>query len=148
MRGSAILTAQFDYYKTADGSGKIGDGGFKYKTAPHITLRSIAQNVALDPIFAKWEPVLDRRLNALNDALRDVDDNTRANLLSKLEAKRRKRPRRDYPITDADERRWKLPKDKWEHWEVPFDADEDYPAELRATALKSTARRGAKRCPR
>ena len=126
-----ILTAKFDYYKTADDSDTISDNGFEYKTVPHITLRSIAQNVALDPIFAKWEPALDDNLSALNDALRDVDENTRAALLAKLEAKRRKRPRRDYPITDADERRWHLPKDKWEHWEVPFDADEDYPAELR-----------------
>lgn len=126
-----LLTAKFDYYKTEDDSGRIGGNGFKYKTVPHITLRSIAQNVALDPIFAKWKPVLDDKLSALNDALRGVDDNTRASLLSKLDAKSRKRPRRDYPITDADERRWKLPKDKWEHWEVPFDADDDYPAELR-----------------
>ena len=125
-----ILTAKFDYYKSADDSDRISDNGFEYKTVPHITLRSIAQNVALDPIFAKWEPVLDDRLNALNAVLHDVDDNTRATLLAKLEAKRRKKPRRDYPITDADKRRWNLPKDKWKHWEVPFDADEDYPAEL------------------
>ena len=126
-----ILTAKFDYYKTGDGSGKIGNNGFEYKTVPHITLRSIAQNVALDPIFAKWEPVLDDRLAELNVTLGGVDNSARATLLAKLEAKRRKRPRRDYPITDADERRWNLPKDKWEHWEVPFDADDGYPAELR-----------------
>ena len=66
----------------------------------------------------------------MNTALRVVDDNIRTSLLSKLEAKRRKRPRRDYPITDSEERRWNLPKDKWEHWEVPFDVDEDYPPEL------------------
>ena len=125
-----ILTAKFDYYKTADDSDKLTENGFKYKTVPHITMGSIAQNVALDPIFAKWEPVLDERLNALNTALRVVDDNIRTSLLSKLEAKRRKRPRRDYPITDSEERRWNLPKDKWEHWEVPFDVDEDYPPEL------------------
>ncbi|MCY4578411.1 MAG: site-specific DNA-methyltransferase [Chloroflexi bacterium] len=126
-----ILTAKFDYYKTADDSDTISDNGFKYKTVPHITLRSIAQNVALDPIFTKWEPVLDDRLDALNAALGCVDDNTRVTLLAKLETKSRRRPRRDYPITDADERRWNLPKDKWEHWEVPFDADDDYPANLR-----------------
>ena len=32
--------------------------GFIYKTVPHITLKSIAQNVALDPIFAKHQPSL------------------------------------------------------------------------------------------
>ncbi|MXY21391.1 MAG: site-specific DNA-methyltransferase [Dehalococcoidia bacterium] len=122
-----ILTAKFDYYKTEDGSNTVGTDNFRYKTVPHITLGGIANNVALDPIFAKWEPILDEKLNGLNDALSLVDDELRTALLSKLEAKRRKRPRRDYPITEADERRWRLPKERWEHWEVPFDADPDYP---------------------
>ena len=122
-----ILTAKFDYYKTEDGSNTVGPENFKYKTVPHITLGGIANNVALDPIFAKWEPILDRKLTDLNKALAHVDDETRTALLSKLEAKRRKKPRRDYPITEADERRWNLPRDRWEHWEVPFDTDSDYP---------------------
>ena len=125
-----LLTARFDYYKTEDGSNTVAEESFKYKTVPHITLRSIANNVALDPIFAKWEPILDEKLAGLNDALRQVDADTRRNMLAKLEAKRKKKPRRDYPITEADERRWNLPKDRWEHWEVPFDADPDYPALL------------------
>ena len=125
-----ILTGRFDYYKTEDGSNTVGADNFKYKTVPHITLGGIAQNVALDPIFGKWEPILDQKLNSLNDALSLVDDELRTALLSKLEAKRRKRPRRDYPITEADERRWKLPRERWEYWEVPFDADPDYPTLL------------------
>ena len=125
-----LLTARFDYYKTADGSNTVGEESFKYKTVPHITLRSIAQNVALDPIFARWEPILDEKLAALNEALTQVDAGARRNLLAKLEAKRRKKPRRDYPITEADERRWKLPNDRWEHWEVPFDPDPDWPDAL------------------
>ena len=125
-----ILTARFDYYKTEDGSNTVGAGNFKYKTVPHITLGGIANNVALDPIFAKWEPILDEKLAELNEALALVDGETRTALLSKLEAKRRKRPRRDYTITEADERRWKLPRERWEHWEVPFDTDPEYPALL------------------
>ena len=125
-----ILTARFDYYKTADGSNTVGEESFKYKTVPHITLRSIAQNVALDPIFTRWEPILDEKLAALNDALGWVDDDTRSTLLAKLDAKRKRRGLENR-VTDADERRWKLPKDRWEHWEVPFDADPDYPALLK-----------------
>ena len=124
-----ILTAKFDYYKTADGSNSIDGGGFEYKTVPHVTLRSIAQNVALDPIFARWEPVLDDNLDALNDALAEVGDETRAKMLEKLDAKRRARGRNNR-VTDADERRWRLPKDRWEHWQVPFDADPDWPDAL------------------
>ena len=122
-----ILTARFDYYKTADGSNTVGADNFTYKTVPHITLGGIANNVALDSVFARWEPILDEKLAALNDALKQVDAETRRDMLVKLEAKRKKKPRRDHPITEADERRWKLPKDRWEHWEVPFDADPDYP---------------------
>ena len=122
-----ILTAKFDYYKTADGSDSIGGAGFDYKTVPHVTLRSIAQNVALDPIFAKWDPVLNERLAALNDALSEVTGETRTTLLAKLDAKR---GRRGSKVTDADERRWRLPKESWEHWQVPFDADPDWPDAL------------------
>ena len=122
-----ILTSKFDYYKTEDGSNTVGADNFRYMTVPHITLGGIANNVALDPIFAKWEPILDEKLDDLNDVLSHVDDELRTALLSKLEAKRRKKPRSKYPITDADERRWILPKDRWEHWEVPFDSDPDYP---------------------
>ena len=124
-----ILTAKFDYYKTADGSNSIGGGGFEYKTVPHVTLGSIAQNVALDPIFVSWEPVLDEKLAALNDALSEVGDDVRGVLLTKLDAKRRTRERGNR-VTDADERRWRLPKDRWEHWQVPFDADPDWPDAL------------------
>ena len=125
-----ILTAKFDYYKTADCSENINGGGFKYKTVPHVTLGGIAQNVALDPIFDKWEPMLDENLDALNAALSEVDDDTRAGLLAKLNAKRMKRGRENR-VTDADERRWNLPRGRWEHWEIPSDADPDYPAALR-----------------
>ena len=124
-----ILTARFDYYKTEDGSGNIGESGFKYKTVPHVTLGGIAQNVALDPIFTKCEPILDEKLDALNAALTRVSDDVRANLLTKLVSKQKNEGKR--AVTDADERRWNLPKDRWEHWEVPFDADPDYPAALR-----------------
>ena len=123
-----LLTAKFDYYETEGGDGAIG-GGFEYKTVPHITLRSIAQNSALDPIFAKWDAILDENLGALNAALSDVGDGVRSSLLAKLNAKRRLRGREN-AVTDADERRWNLPKDKWEHWQVPFDADPDYPPAL------------------
>ena len=132
-----LLTADFKYYETANGDGIISGecGGFEYKTVPHITLRSIAQNSALDPIFDKWDAVLDENLGALNAALSDVGDGARTSLLAKLNAKRRLRGREN-AVTDADERRWNLPKDKWEHWQVPFNADPDYPPAL-AEALNA-----------
>ena len=47
-----LLTANFNYYQLKNGLEGVSDG-FVNKTVPHITLKSIAQNTALDPIFAK-----------------------------------------------------------------------------------------------
>ena len=66
-------------------------GGFVNKTVPHITLRSIAQNTALDPIFAKYEPILKEKLETLNRALTEVTPEIRTELLSKLASKGAKR---------------------------------------------------------
>ena len=38
-------------------------------------------------------------------------------------------------MTEADRRRWSLPKEPWHEWQVPFDTDEDWPAALHS-ALK------------
>jgi len=104
--------------------------GFVYKTVPHITLKSIAQNTNLDPILAKHEPILEEKLAACNAALRLVSNELRAKLQSKLLAKQKAESKK--AITDADRRRWELPKtgEQWQHWQVPFDTDSDYPKEL------------------
>lgn len=121
-----LLTAKFDYYKLrptsaedvqrnpngpwlSDPPGEIqGTCTFDCKTVPHITLRSIAQNQALDPIFDKWEPILAEKLDALNAALAGtVTKELRQKLLLKLQMKQKNEGKR--AITDADERRWKLP---------------------------------------
>lgn len=125
-----LLTASFDFYETGNGSDVIGPSGFRVKTAPSIKLSDISQNMALDPIFARWDPIMDAKLEFANEALLATDGDTRAKLFAKLERKRTGRGR-ESRVTDADERRWKLPSGKWEHWEVPFDTDDDYPDELR-----------------
>ena len=84
-----LLTGTFDYYRINDESGGVA-GGFVNKTVPHITLRSIAQNTALDPIFAKYEPILAEKLETLNLALGEVTPEIRAGLLSKLASKERR----------------------------------------------------------
>ncbi|MGA3066373.1 MAG: site-specific DNA-methyltransferase [Tepidisphaeraceae bacterium] len=167
-----LLTAKFDYYELkppatqAIGGEQLKlDGkragmpqgllpvndpesparGFVYKTVPHVTLKSIAQNTNLDPIFAKHEPILDAALADANKALAKVSDELRGKLERKLLVKQKNAGKRS--ITDGDRRRWVLPVDpdpvgtqgrpgKWEHWQVPFDVDEDYPPAL-ATAVKT-----------
>ena len=122
-----ILTGSFNYYTLKDKSNGIA-GGFVNKIAPHITLRSIAQNIALDPIFAKHDPILKEKLDTLNSTLREVTQETRSKLLAKLAEKERRVGKK--PITDADRRRWQLPDTAWQEWEVPFDTDPDWPQAL------------------
>ncbi len=148
-----LLTAKFDHYRTAAGPqnalGAENPGsGFKYKTVPHITLKSIAQDSNLDPIFAKHEPILAAKLKAANDALASVPAALRAKLKEKLIAKEKAEKKKS--ITDADRRRWILPpenrdpKEKWTvdaafagwyEWEVPFDTDPDWPQALQDAVI-------------
>lgn len=189
-----LLTAKFDYHQLrpindedqkrnpagpwlSNGAGGVqGPCTFKCRTVPHITLRSIAQNANLDPIFARHEPILDDRLARCNAALAKVTDKQRAALAGKLAAKIVAEGWR--APTDADYRRWILPGATramiesalasafagtkksptkkqvaalteriparvqvgpssvaeggtgWEHWQVPFDTDPDWPAAL------------------
>ncbi|MCG3195080.1 MAG: hypothetical protein DIJKHBIC_04349 [Thermoanaerobaculia bacterium] len=141
-----LLTARFEHYRTrggGEGPSENPGSGFKYRTVPHVTLRSIAQNPNLDPIFAKHEPILESSLAACDEALKQVPAGLRDKLAGKLRAKPKKE------TTDADRRRWSLPPDNrdrsaaakkvatvdldfpgWYHWEVPFDADPDWPKPL------------------
>lgn len=143
-----LLTAKFDYYKlrpvTPEEAQRNPHGTwlsdpldpahshetFQCKQVPHVTLRSIARNTNLDLIFARHEPILETRLAACNNALSKVTDSLRNELLAKLAAKQRAAGARS--ITDADRRRWTLPpkNETWQHWQVPFDTDVDWPKEL------------------
>jgi adenine-specific DNA-methyltransferase len=101
-----LLTAKFDFYKLRDEARGL-PGGFRYKTVPHITLKSIAQNPHLDPIFAEHEPRLAAALATANAALSQVPADIRARLATKLAAKQKAEGKR--ALTDADRRRWILP---------------------------------------
>ena len=52
------------------------------KTVPHVTLKSIARNVSLDPIFDKHEPLLASALAALNAAAKPVGEDTKTKFVS------------------------------------------------------------------
>ena len=55
-----MMTATFDYYKLAHEDQGVGSG-FVYKTAPHITLKSIAQNELPPTEILYDQPEIDRR---------------------------------------------------------------------------------------
>ncbi|MCX8072410.1 MAG: site-specific DNA-methyltransferase [Candidatus Binatia bacterium] len=64
-----LMTAVFDYYELAHPKEGVGSG-FKYKTVPHVTLKSIANNREVDGIYARMHPAIERALADLNAALR------------------------------------------------------------------------------
>jgi len=163
-----LMTAKFDYYalraigdedqaRTPEGSWlkdqATGEARtLDCRTVPHVTLRSIAQNADLDPIFARHEPLLHAALAACNAALKAVTPALREKLAAKLLAKERSEGKR--AVTDADRRRWLLPPDGrerdpgarkratvdldfngWYAWEVPFDVDEAWPKPLGESVL-------------
>jgi adenine-specific DNA-methyltransferase len=146
-----LMTAKFDYYRLNDEDSGVSSS-FKYKSVPHITLKSIAQNTNLDPIFEKHESILEQRLQELNSALSVITEELIENLVSKLGEKLRTEKAKS--ITGADLRRWLLPntdpdlitfgtaaqkkkwreaippEPEWREWEVPFDTDSDWPQEV------------------
>jgi adenine-specific DNA-methyltransferase len=170
-----LMTASFEHYKLRPLSAedlqrnprgswlRNGDAApktFHCRTVPHITLKSIARNTSLDPIFAKHEPLLTERLATLNAALANVG----AGLKEKLAAKLVRKHKEDgaSAVSDADMRRWLLPGTQpalireaaaakplkaltakqaqayraaipasaWQPWQVPFDTDPDWPQPL------------------
>ena len=131
------------------------------RTAPRITLADIARNVSLDPIFKKHGTVLARALRELNAASAAVSEPTKAALADKLVSKHRMEGTRSVtdadkrrwllpgvslaglrpepargglkPLTAAQIQtyRERVPPGSWREWEVPFDADPDWPETLR-----------------
>jgi adenine-specific DNA-methyltransferase len=109
-----LLTSKFDAYKTKDASEGVDPEkpknpgtGFHYKTVPHITLKSIAQNRSLDPILDRHEPILVAKLTGLNAALNQADSDLRQQLVRKLIAKHQEEG--GQIVTDTDQRRWLIP---------------------------------------
>jgi adenine-specific DNA-methyltransferase len=156
-----LMTAKFEYYNLRplneqdlernpggtwlrDPMAQIdGPVAFDCKTAPHISLKSIAQNAALDPIFARHQTILDQKLKVLNAALEKVGTEVRQRLAGKLAEKQKHEGKK--AVTEADRRRWLLPPANrdpkvelivdseyrgWYEWEAPFDTDPDWPKQL------------------
>jgi adenine-specific DNA-methyltransferase len=80
-----LTTAVFDYYELAyphpaplalgEGPGEGEQGvwnGFKYKTVPHVTLKSIANNPEIDGIYTRMHPAIERALAELNSGLKSL----------------------------------------------------------------------------
>lgn len=62
-----LMTAVFDYYDLAHPEEGVGSG-FVYKTVPHITLKSIANNPEIGVVYEKHRPKVEAALADLNAA--------------------------------------------------------------------------------
>jgi adenine-specific DNA-methyltransferase len=154
-----LITSVFEVYKVKDPDAGVDPSapinpsfGFEYKTVPHIMLRSISRNEALDPIIKKHDASLTQKLTEVNSALKSVTADLRKALVVKLLNKASLGGVRS--LTDADLRRWLLPQsdprmitvgtpsqrsslaeaipdgNAWNEWQVPFDVDTDWPMQL------------------
>lgn len=62
-----LMTASFDYYELRYPHEGLR-GGFIYKTVPHVTLKSIANNPDVDRIYDELHPAIESALANLNKA--------------------------------------------------------------------------------
>lgn len=62
-----LMTASYEYYELAYPHEGL-KGGFIYKTVPHVTLKSIANNTDIDTIYERLHPAIEEALAALNVA--------------------------------------------------------------------------------
>jgi adenine-specific DNA-methyltransferase len=118
-----LMTASYDYYAL-----KYPDeglrGGFIYKTVPHITLKSIANNPEIDTIYEQKHPAIANALDTLNAALQaappapfKVTEGARKGETVDFAAKRKEQ------TLPSGEQAWN---NALLEWEVPFEAPEDW----------------------
>ena len=63
-----LMAARFPYYKLSDPASGDVKRGFEYKTVPHITLKSIANNEEIDETHARWQEKLEPLRAQINTA--------------------------------------------------------------------------------
>lgn len=103
-----LMTASYDYYELKYPHEGLR-GGFIYKTVPHVTLKSIANNPDIDDIYERMHPAIEAALVKLNAALKS------AGAPFKVSDGGRKGKTLDFTKDDA-----------LQEWEVPFDFPEDW----------------------
>jgi adenine-specific DNA-methyltransferase len=105
-----LMTSSFDYFDLKYPHEGL-KGGFIYKTVPHVTLKSIANNPDIDSIYARRHPAIEQLLGQLNTEL------AKHALASFVVAEGgRKGEKLDFAQGDT-----------LQEWEVPFEAPADWP---------------------
>jgi adenine-specific DNA-methyltransferase len=125
-----LMTASYDYFELRYPHEGL-KGGFIYKTVPHVTLRSIANNPEIDEIHQERHPEVVAALDGLNQALHKappapfaVTEGGRKG--KEIDFKAAANKTMDLPSGE------KAPMGALLEWEVPFDFPEDWPAPARS----------------
>lgn len=114
-----LMTASFDYFALRYPHEGLR-GGFIYKTVPHVTLKSIANNAEIDAIYERMHPAIASALEQLNALLKDAAQDFGIPWFTPTEGAR-KGQKLDFHAGDA-----------LLEWEVPFDLPKDWlPEHLR-----------------
>jgi len=125
-----LMTASYDYYELKYPHEGL-KSGFIYKTVPHVTLKSIANNPEIDAIYERDHLAIEAALAALNTALRakpskapfKITEGGRKGKTVDFSASRAKTV--ELPSGE------KAPVGALLEWEVPFDYPADWPAAAR-----------------
>lgn len=105
-----MMTASYDYFELKYPHEGL-KGGFIYKTVPHVTLKSIANNPDIDSIYERMHPTIESILEHLNTELHSNP------------------PETDFQVTEGGRKGSKLNFAKGDsllEWETPFEAPEDW----------------------
>lgn len=122
-----LMTASYDYYDLKYPHEGL-KAGFIYKTVPHVTLKSIANNPEIDELWERMHPAIEAALGQLNAALAG----------SRITLKVPEGGRKGEDIAFDDKGTHELPSGEQVpanallEWEVPFDFPADWPAAARA----------------
>ncbi len=136
-----LMTASYDYYTLRYPHEGL-KGGFIYKTVPHVTLKSIANNPEIDEIYERMHPAIEAALNDLNAALRreppapfQVTEGGRKGQTVDFT-----RPESETVTLPSGE---EAPAGALLEWEVPFEFPEDWPESARTAFDRFHAARQA-----
>lgn len=108
-----LMTVSYDYYELKYPSEGV-KGGFIYKTVPHITLKSIANNPEIDDLYERMHPSIEKSLTDLNKAL------VGKKITFMVDEGGRKGEKLDFSK-----------KDEIMEWEVPFEFPGAWPEEVK-----------------
>lgn len=104
-----LMTASYDYFELKYPHEGLR-GGFIYKTIPHVTLKSIANNPEIDSIYDQMHPVIEQELERLNKKLRESSAS-------------------DFMLTDGGRKGKKInfSRESLLEWEVPVEWPNEWP---------------------